>query len=144
MLDSPEGQNEKNFLVPVAFAKVWIKSVNIFIIATNCTEQFLGYANKSLCPINCWKSLVMHCVSILHFTRWKQATLSALKPLHLQALVKPDLTLTLMDPFPLVRNQYCSADFNEEQVTMSCQVLVMLLKGIQAEMGWWKGKGEEE
>lgn len=70
--------------------------------------------------------------------------LSALKPLHLQALVKPDLTLTLMDPFALVTNQYCSADFNEEQVTMSYQVLIMLLKGIQAEMGWWEGKGEEE
>lgn len=71
MLDSSEGQNEKNFLAHIVFSKAWIKSVNIFIISTNCTEQFLGYADKSLHPITCWKSLVKHCLSVLHFTRWK-------------------------------------------------------------------------
>lgn len=69
--DSSEGQSERNFLAHVAFSKVRIKSVNIFIISTNCAEQLLGYENKSLRATNYWNALVKHCVSFLRFTNWK-------------------------------------------------------------------------
>jgi len=46
-----------------------------------------------------------------------------------------------MDQFAFVMNQYCSADFNGEQVTMPYQFLIRLLKGIPAEA---EGKKSEE
>lgn len=76
---------------------------------------------------------------ILHLYRQKRATVAALQPLQLQAFVKRDLTLTLMDQSAFVTNWYCSADLNGEQVTMSYQFLIMLLKEFKQK---WKGGRE--